>query len=201
MFALAGIVSGCGGGDDDSAQKTDSPAQTTETAGAAGPDTKKAAGDAAARTGKKIPKESKAAKARRIKKDREQEQRELAQLEKENREFDESFEETPFEKLTERLPVRRPPLFVEQYITGDDHKVYTAVDEKRFLCKRAPGERKRAVAAFFEAADRLLRSGGVDDLVLVVTPVSTSVERLPALATARQGSITLTARGRGRAPC
>lgn len=199
MLALA--VAGCGG-DDDSSKKADSTARTdtAETEGArTTPAQGKAGGD---RPGaKKVPEESKAEKAERIRKDREQEKRELAQLEKEDRNFDKSFKETPFEKLTSQLPVRKAPLYVEQYITGEGHKVYTAVDEKRFLCRMTVAQRKKAVASFFQAADKLMRSGGTDDFVQVVTPLSADIERLPALATARKGSVTLTARGRGRGPC
>jgi len=125
-------------------------------------------------------------------------ERELDRREREeDREFDRHFEETPFEKLLDRLPIRKPPLHVEQYITTQgSHKVYTAVSKKRFLCQMTPHQRLAAVRAFYRHADAVVRRGGVKDFVQVVTPLAETAERLPALAVGRNGSVSLTKRGR-----
>jgi hypothetical protein len=121
---------------------------------------------------------------------------------KADREFDKGFAETAFDRLIAKLPIRKPPLYVAQYITSTgSHRVYTAVDRSRFLCRMSPAQRQRAVAAFFRAADRVMRAGGVDDFVQVVTVTSQATQELPALANARRGSVALTERGRERNPC
>ena len=121
---------------------------------------------------------------------------------REDREFDRGFRETSFEKLVARLPIRKPRLYVQQYITNrGSHRVFTAVSRRRFLCDMTPAERRRAVARFFRSADRVMRAGGVDDFVQVVTLTSQTAQELPALANARRGSVRLTERGRERDPC
>jgi len=182
VLALAVAVPGCGGEDD--------PAKRTE-------------GGQAPQAGEQNgPEESRQAKARRLARDRQDQEREREQLEKEEREFDEAFKKSSFDKLLEKLPIRAPPLYVEQYITTENsHKVYTAVDPKRFLCKLTPREREKAVAGFYRSANEVFRGGGVEDFVQVVTPTAETTEKLPALATAGKGSVSLTKRGRGRGPC
>lgn len=137
-----------------------------------------------------------------IEKERRAARREEAQDRKADRKFDREFEETPFERILTQLPIRKPPLFVEQYITErDSSTVYTAVSPKRFFCGRSTAQRKAAVTAFYRDADRLFRRGGVKDFVQVVTPIAETTEELPALARGRNGSVTLTKRGRGKGPC
>lgn len=120
----------------------------------------------------------------------------------EDRKFDEAFRETRFDKLIAKLPIRKPPLYVEQYITTTgSHRVHTAVDRKRFVCELDVGERRKAVADFYRAADKVFRAGGVNDFVQVVTPTSQTTEELPAMATARKGSVSLTRLGRVRDRC
>ena len=125
-----------------------------------------------------------------------QQERELKDLEQDDKELEESFEGTPFERAIQKLPIRRPPLYVEQYITGEGHKVYTAVAERRF-CRMSAARREAAVTSFYKAADRSLRRAGVKDFVQVVTPLAATTEELPALATGRAGKVSLSRRGRG----
>ncbi len=174
VFALG--ASGCGG--DDSEEKA---ASTTKEAG----DRPKPP---------RPPKERD--DARREAKEEKQQDRELKDLEEEERKFDKSFEETPFERAIQRLPIRKPPLYVEQYITGEgQRKLYTAVDEKRF-CRLSPAQRTKAVTSFYREAKRSLSRSGVKDFLQVVTPLSATTEKLPALATARAGKVSLSRRGR-----
>lgn len=176
LLCLALVVAGCGGDDDsDGAARTQT--STDELRPRTAPNPKEVAG------------------ARQERADEKLKQREEKELEQGDEEFDKAFEETPFDRLVGRLPIRRPPLHVQQYISGDGHKLYAAVIRKRF-CALSPTRRERAVSAFFRSADGTFRRGGVDDLELVVTPVSETLDRLPALATASGKSVTLTSRGR-----
>ena len=170
LLALTLAVSGCGGGGD-SEKKADSSSTQTP----------------------RQPKEAKGARQEAA--DKKQQARELKDLKKDDRKFDQSFEETSFERLVNNLPIGKPPLYVAQYISGDGHKLYTAVERKRF-CKMSAAERKKAVESFFDTADRSFRRANVTDFQQVVTPLSDSIDKLPALATARQGAVALTSRGR-----
>lgn len=130
------------------------------------------------------------------------ERRERAEDRRFDREFDRGFRESGFDRLVGKLPIRRPPLYVQQYITSSgSHRVYTAVSRRRFLCRMTPAQRRRAIARFFRSADRVMRAGGVDDFVQIVTLTSQRTQKLPALARARRGSVTLTGDGRKRNPC
>jgi len=182
LLALALALSSCGGGGD-SAKKADS--STTQTNLSENQD----------RPHGKPPPPKEAGRAKQEAADKKQQARELEALKKEDKKFDRSFKETSFERLVNKLPIQKPPLYVAQYISGDGHKLYTAVDRKRF-CKMPAGQRKKAVESFFKAADASLRRANVTDFEQVVTPLSDSIDKLPALATARKGTITLTGLGR-----
>lgn len=182
LLALSFAVSGCGGDDDAADKPGSSSTATTE----AKEDTRP--------PGKvRPPKEAKAARAEAA--EEEQAAREFKDLRQEDREFDRSFRETSFEGLVGKLPIGKPPLYVEQYITGEGHKLYTAVRRKRF-CKLPAAGREKAVASFFQSADRVFRRAKVKDFEQVVTPLSETIEKLPALATARRNRVSLTSRGR-----
>lgn len=196
-IAAAAVFSGCGGEDDSPDEAGSPPATGTapeRPQGGRGQE-RSGGGERAKERGK----ESTEAESRRLET---RERREDRKDDKAFEKFDEDFEETPFEKLIAKLPVRKPPLFVEQYITTEgSHKVYTAVDEKRFLCELTPRQRKAAVSAFNRSANRVFRGAGVKDFVQVVTPLAETTEELPALAIARNGSVSITVRGRGAGPC
>lgn len=175
LLVLALAASGCSGDDDD--KKAGPPTTTT--------------GERA----KRPPPPRERDEALREAAEARQQERELKDLKEDDRKFDESFEQTPFERAVQKLPIRKPPLYVEQYITGEGHKVYTAVNEKRF-CTLSPAKREAAVSSFYRRADRLLRRAGIKDFAQVVTPLAATVENLPALATGRAGKVSLSRRGR-----
>ena len=177
LFAVALLVAGCSG---------DEEPDREPSAGAKAP---------AGETDRARPTPKEADEARREAAERKLEEQERKDLE-DDREFDSSFKETSFERLVDRLPIRRPPLYVQRYITGDGHRLYASVNVKRF-CRASAGGRERAVAAFFRTADRTFRRGDVEDLEVVVTPISETIDELPALATARGGEVELSGRGRG----
>lgn len=180
ILGLALGASGCSGDDDDGEKKAGASTTTT--------------GDRPARPRPRPPTERD--DARREAADAKQQERELKDLKEDDREFEESFKETPFERAVHKLPVRKPPLYVEQYIvTGEGHKVFTGVNEKRF-CRQSAAKRQAAVSSFYRAADRSLRAAGVKDFVQVVTPLAATADNLPALATGRAGKVSLSRRGR-----
>ena len=197
---VALLAAGCSGDDEESGNEKAST--NAETAPVTKPEPRGKTADKRRRRGaKRTPAKKKLSKAE-LEKERRALKREAARDRKEDREFDRGFEETPFEKLVSRLPVRKPPLFVEQYITSrGSSTVYTAVAPRRFFCGRSRARRRDAVASFYRDADRLFRRGGVDDFALVVTPIAETTESLPALATGRDGKVSLTRRGRGKGPC
>lgn len=204
--AAALLAAGCSG-DDESDEKASTAQETAPVerpkARSETEAPKKGANDKKPEAGKRKRKSDKTAATKaEVQKERRAARREEAQDRKADREFDQEFNETPFERTVLELPIRKPPLFVEQYITEKGSTtVYTAVSLKRFLCGRSAAQRKAAVTAFYREADRLFRRRGIRNFVQVVTPVAATTEELPALATGRKGSVQLTARGRAKGPC
>jgi hypothetical protein len=174
LLALVLALSACGGDDDSDKPAADGKARTEAT---------------------KVRPPKEAAEARREREAEEEQERELKEQDDDDREFDRSFEESTFERQVGKLPVGEPPLYVEQYITGDGHRVYTAVDRKRF-CKLSASKREQAVASFFKSADKSFRAAKVNDFEVIVTPLSDSIDKLPALASASGDAVKLTALGR-----
>lgn len=211
-LAAVGLVAGCGGDDDKAATDPSNTEGARDAEEAArkqasrrireeGRRRKRAAREKRRREAQ-TPAQRAASARRRSERVAAQRAREREADQKADREFDKDFEESAFDKLVVKLPIRRPPLYVQQYITGTGgHRVYTAVDRRRFLCRMTPAQRRKAVADFFRAADTTMRAGGVDDFVQVVTVTTQTAQNLPALAEARRGSVKLTARGRERNPC
>jgi hypothetical protein len=150
---------------------------------------------AASTTAQKKRPPTEAEAARREAQDEKAQQEELKKEKESDEDFDRSFSESSFERLVGKLPLKAPPLYVQQYITGDGHKLYTAVERQRF-CTLSPAKREAAVTASYKSADKSFRAAGVKDFEQVVTPLSDSIENLPALATASAGTVKLTARGR-----
>lgn len=196
---VAVLAAGCSDDDEEEGAGTGAASVPTETA----PTTSEQRGEKAKERsrGRSRGAKRKVSKAE-LEKERRALRREAAEDRKEDREFDKAFQETPFERLVAQLPIRKPPLFVEQYITSrGSSTVYTAVDPKRFFCGRSAARRRAAVSSFYRDADRVFRRGGVDDFVQIVTPIAETTERLPALATGREGKVSLTKRGRAKGPC
>ncbi len=197
LIALIALLAagGCGGGDDDSAKKPAEPAKT-----ATGPDPEDVA--EAEEEDRSDENEDTGPTDRELREERQQDREDDSKFDERFKKFDEQFEETPFQKLTAKLPIGEPPLYVEQYIsTEGSHEVYTAVERERFLCEWSPARRKKAVEEFYRAADEVMRAGGVEDFVQVVTVTSETTQQLPALATARDGSVALSSLGGGRSGC
>lgn len=200
VILIAVLAVGCSGDDEESGKDTASTSTETAPVENTAPRGKRADGPRRGRakgeTAKKKPSKADLEQERRALK------REAAKDRREDREFDKAFNETRFEKIVSELPIRKPPLFVEQYITTrGSSTVYTAVAPKRFFCGRSAARRKAAVSSFYRDANRLFRRRGVDDFALVVTPIAETTESLPALATGRDGKVSLTRRGRAKGPC
>ena len=141
--------------------------------------------------------------------------------------FDKLFEKTALDRVVDELPFREPPLNVRQWVFTDrsptldtiaarrrfyrmsareqlrlltpklEHTLYARVDEKQFYALSEQA-REAAVRTFYRAADALFRKAGIRDFVLVVSPLTESVDKLPALAVGRDGTATLTLLGRAR---
>lgn len=204
LAALAGVLAaGCS--DDDEGSEGADAGTAAETAPVEKPRANGRGGKAAREAGKgKGRVRGKAAKRRptaaELARERRAIEKEKAEDEKDDREFDRSFKQTPFEETVATLPIRKPPLFVQQYIT-DGNTVYTAVAPKRFFCGRSPARRRALVTEFYRDADRRFRRRGIENFVQIVTPVAETLEELPALAIGRKGSVSLTRRGRAKGPC
>lgn len=144
-----------------------------------------------------------------------------------DRAFDTRFQKTPFDRVVDELPRREPPLHVLQWVLTDrspslgtraeregfyrlsrraqaqwlvpklEHKLYARVDEKQFYAM-SESARAAAVEAFYRDAEKLFAQAGIRDFVLVVTPLTETLEQLPELAVGRAGSASLTLLGRAR---
>ena len=144
-----------------------------------------------------------------------------------DRAIDERFRKTPFDKAIDQLPLREPPLRVVQWVTTDrsptldtrtererfyrlsereqarwliprpEHKLYARVNQDQFYAM-PERERASAVRAFYRDARKAFEDKGIRDFVLVVTPLTETLEQLPALAVGRDGSASLTLLGRVR---
>lgn len=195
MLAAA-FAAGCGGDDEGGDGASTAGTTSTGVTTAQAQDSRTLEKQAEDRK-KQDAKKKKAAKED-LKQEQEAAKKEAARDRAEDRKFDEAFEETPVEKVLSGLPLRKSPLYVQQYLTTEgSHKVYTAVDPKRF-CAATQARRKAAVTTFYRSADKRFRAAGIDDFAQVVTPVSQSTDKLPALATAGKGTVRLTARGRSK---
>ena len=58
--------------------------------------------------------------------------------------------------------------------------------------------RAEAVKTFYRDARKVFAHARIDDFVLIVTPLTETLEHLPALAVGQNGSATLTSLGRTR---
>lgn len=144
-----------------------------------------------------------------------------------DRAFDTRFQKTPFDRVVDKLPLREPPLHVLQWVLTDrsltldtraererfyrlperaqaqwlvpkvEHKLYARVDEKQFYAM-SESARAAAVEAFYRDAEKLFQQAGIRDFVLVVAPLTETLEQLPELAVGRGGSASLTLLGRAR---
>jgi hypothetical protein len=141
--------------------------------------------------------------------------------------INERFRKTPFDEAVGKLPFRKPPLRVLQWVLTDrshtldsradrerfyrlseraqtqwltpkpEHKLYARVNEAEFYAM-SEGARAKAVKVFYRSARRLFQHEGIRDFVLVVTPLTEALEHLPAFAVGRDGSASLTPLGRAR---
>lgn len=115
--------------------------------------------------------------------------------------LEEEFAQTPFGGAVDELPLRKPPLHVQQFVLeGDSHDLVVRVAPRRFLCDLSAEQRVTAVRAYFTAAERVMRDAGVRDFRLTVDAVRDTGEVRP-LARASERGVHLTARGRDTRSC
>jgi hypothetical protein len=108
--------------------------------------------------------------------------------------------ETPFDRVIDTLPIREPPLPVQQYMSfGGRHLLVVRPTAHDYYCLSV-GQRQAVVAAFSAQATPLFRSRGIHDASFVFDALrSTGV--VHPLARARGSSVSLTALGRQRRSC
>jgi hypothetical protein len=129
----------------------------------------------------------------------EQERAKDPQLDGESLEFEEL---SPFEAAVSRLPIRKPPLPIQQYTTfGKSHRVFASPSPRDFYCGRSPRVRLAAVRAFYTEARKVFRSANVRDFSLVVAMPIQRANDVRPLARASNGTVRLTRLGRARGPC
>ena len=140
---------------------------------------------------------------------------------------DTQFQKTPFDKAIDKLPFRKPPLHVRQWVMTDtrapidtradrerfyrltqaqqarllipapEHTLYARVDAEQWYAMTEDA-RAEAVKTFYRDARKVFAHASIDDFVLIVTPLTETLEHLPALAVGQNGSATLTSLGRTR---
>lgn len=107
---------------------------------------------------------------------------------------------TPYDEAVDALPLREPPLYVEQLLLDDSHELVVRTRARRFFCGRTPRQRLAAVRAYYERAQSEMSARGIDDFALVVDGLRETGD-IKALARGEAGKVSLTARGRGPGPC
>ena len=107
----------------------------------------------------------------------------------------------PFVAVATTLPIRRPPLPIQQYVLDRGHRIIARPSARDFFCDRDVDERRLAVEAFYREADKRFRAGGIRDFSLLVAEHSPTLESIKPLATAEDGKVELTKRGRGDRDC
>ncbi len=113
---------------------------------------------------------------------------------------DEFAATSPFDKAVDILPMKKPPLYVEQVILDDTHTLVVRSKSRRFFCGRTEEQRLAAVAYYYGLAESAMTANGIDDFVLIVDGLRETGDVMP-LARGADGKVSLTARGRGRGPC
>jgi len=109
--------------------------------------------------------------------------------------------QTRFEAFLDVLPIRKPPLPIQQYMSAEGSARLVARPRARdFFCGWDIATRKAAIEAFYRQAVRVARAARVRGFSLVVDALRETGDVRP-LAYGRHGSVTLTRRGRKRGSC
>ncbi len=106
-----------------------------------------------------------------------------------------------FNHVLAELPIREPPLRVQQYIVDQGHDVIARPNAKDFFCGRTLADRLAVVAAFYREADKRFRARGINDFELTVAPLSSNYDTIRVLAVGKNRKVRLTRHGRARGPC
>ena len=107
-------------------------------------------------------------------------------------------EGSSLEQAQAELPVREPPLPIQQYILADgSHDVVARPDLRDFFCIGGPVARRAAIEAYFDRAEETFKRHGIDDFSLTIALNSDTIDDFKVLARAsRARGIKLTKRGR-----
>lgn len=118
---------------------------------------------------------------------------------------DEAIEEefaanTPYDKAVDSLPIKKPPLYVEQVMLDTTRTLVVRTKSRRFFCGRTEEQRLAAVGDYYGLAESAMTANGIEDFALIVDGLRETGDVKP-LARGADGKVALTARGRGRGPC
>ena len=103
--------------------------------------------------------------------------------------------EDPFFDQIKTFPFKQAPLYVQQIVSGADHRLFARVNEDAF-CLLTPEAREDGASTVYAPMQARLRSAGVNDFEFWLTPLSSAMPReRDALAVGRDGSLRLTAAG------
>ena len=101
----------------------------------------------------------------------------------------------PFFRAVEEFAFKRAPLYVQQIVSGADHRLFARVNEDAF-CLLAKGAREKAVTTVYTPMEARLRAAGVTDFVFVLTSLSAATPKeRDALAIGEGGQVRLTPDG------
>jgi len=96
------------------------------------------------------------------------------------------------------LPVRLPPLPVQQYVVTDgSHRIVARLDSRDYYCIGDPSARRAAIEAYVSEAEATFAGHDIDDLALTVALNSDDINDFKVLARADHTSgVKLTTLGR-----
>jgi hypothetical protein len=105
-----------------------------------------------------------------------------------------------FDSVIAMLPIRLPPLPIQQYMTNrGSHRVVIRPTEHDYYCLPL-GRRAAVIAAYSKEATALFKGRGIDGVSFVVDALRATGDVHP-LARARGSSVSLTVLGRRRRSC
>jgi|SRR5215213_604373 len=107
-----------------------------------------------------------------------------------------------FSASVDELPIRKPPLPIQQYvITKGSHEIIARPNARDYFCLGGVDARHAAVIAFYTEARRRFSMRRIRDFSLVIAPISPTLEHIRPLAHARDDTVTLTGFGQTERAC
>src|SRR5215204_133477 len=99
------------------------------------------------------------------------------------------------EQAQDKLPIRQPPLPIQQYVfTDKSHRVVARLDPPDYFCIGDTTARRAAIEAYFTEAREAFSTHDIGDLTLIVALTSENIDHFKVLARADQAGVKLTKR-------